>query len=474
MPSTKKLSDLQNDRNFHFQAAEETRQRAEKEQRVFTADEDANVDDRLKKVEELDAQIAELVAHENRVARIQAVRDRIANPAGNRTPAPTDPGNGSTPAIARDPVNAPAWAGFKRPGEMKAFKGPNAERNAYTSGMWVRAKILGDHRAALWLQDNVGFSVQNAMSESSDPAGGYLVPEEFAQTIIDLREQYGVFRREARVVEMGRDTMLIPRRSGGVTIYAIGENPAAAITQSQPTWSQVRLTAKKCGGLTLMSTEIAEDAIIGVAEWLANEFAYSFALFEDQCGFIGDGSQTYLGIRGLGSFFTTTGGVGGAQLVGAVDAASGHDTFAEIDKDDLAKVMAALPDFVMNPKWYCSKVAAELVFGRLQAGAGGNTVETLSNGKVGRSYLGYPIVVSQVLPTSQGDLSDLPMLYFGDLSKAVTMGDRRSMTVFPSEHRYMDTDQIGVRATERMDIVVHDVGDTTTGAAGPIVALVGE
>ena len=473
MSCLKTLSERTSDREFHFRLANEIQQKAEKEGRTFTADEGVAIDDHLKKVEEIDAQIADIKAHQDRVNRINATNERLSKPAG-RTTAATDPGAGTNPAVARDPVNAPAWAGFKRPGQLKAFKGPNAERNAYVSGMWARAKLFNDHRAARWLNDNIGFSIQNAMGENSDPAGGYLVPEEFAQTIIDLREQYGVFRREARVVEMGRDTMLIPRRAGGVTIYPIGENPSSAITQSQPTWSQVRLTAKKCGGLTLMSTEVAEDAIIGLAEWLANEFAYSFALFEDQCGFIGDGTSTYLGIRGLGNMFTTTGGVGGGQLVGAVDAASAHDTFAEIDKDDLAKVMAALPAYVTNPKWYASKVAAELVFGRLQAGAGGNTIETLSNGRVGRSYLGYEIVISQVLPTSQGDLSDLPMLYFGDLSKAATMGDRRSMTVFPSEHRYMDTDQIGVRATERVDIVVHDVGDTTTGNAGPIVALVGE
>jgi hypothetical protein len=35
--------------------------------------------------------------------------------------------------------------------------------------------------------------------------------------------------------------------------------------------------------------------------------------------------------------------------------------------------------------------------------------------------------------------------------------------------RYFEFDQIGLRATERLDIVVHEVG--TASAAGPIVAL---
>lgn len=235
----------------------------------------------------------------------------------------------------------------------------------------------------------------------------------------------------------------------------------------------MQLVAKKSGGITRYSTEVAEDAVIDLADWIAQEYAYGFALFEDQCGFIGDGTSTYMGIRGLGNLFTTTGGAGGGQLVGAVDAANDHDTFAEIDNADLTSVMGKLPAYALNnAKWYCSAVAAQVVFNRLAAVAGGNTTQTLREG-LGLSYLGYPIVISQVLPTSTGDLSDLPMLYFGDLRKAAQLGDRRMIRVEGSPAPYFTTDQIAIRGTERFDIVVSDVGDTTTGVAGPIVALVG-
>ncbi|MGL5094338.1 MAG: phage major capsid protein, partial [Planctomycetia bacterium] len=104
------------------------------------------------------------------------------------------------------------------------------------------------------------------------------------------------------------------------------------------------------------------------------------------------------------------------------------------------------------------------------ASAGGNTATTLE-GRQRDSYLGYPIITSQVLPTSQGTLAGEIMLYFGDLSSAAAFGDRGDARIFPSEHRFMDTDQIGVHASQRFHVNVHDVGDTT--AAGPIVALVG-
>lgn len=458
------ISVLQEQRSHKINCAEDIIARAEKEGRVTTPEENTLIDECNSAVQQFSDEIKAIEEHAKRSAAIKLARENLS-----KSKRDTDP---DKPAdVTR---NEKVAATYSRVGALRAFKGPDAKEKAFRSGQWIRAAVFGDQKAAIWCENYGMGRVLGALGTGSNTDGGNLVPEELSQTIIDLREQYGVYRRNTRVVPMGRDTMMIPRRLSGVSIGPVGENPSSGISQSNPTWSQVRLTAKKAGGLTLMSTEVAEDAVIDLADWVAQEFGYAFALYEDQCGFIGDGTSTYMGIRGLGNLFTTTGGVGGAQLVGAVDAASGHDTFAEIDTADIAKLMAALPDYVMSPKFYCSKVCAELVFGRIQAGAGGNNTQTLSDGKVGRQYLGYPIEICQVLPSATTDLSDLPMFYFGDLSLSSTMGDRRDVRIFPSEHRYMDTDQIGIRGTARFDINNHDVGDTTTGSAGPIVAMVGE
>jgi len=429
--------------------------RAEKENRVTTAEENTLFDKQMSDVETLKAEMAALQEHDRRRTSINDLRKefeesrRVTSPTAVAKPNPTD---------FDGTLNR-----YRRDGKLHAFTGANAEERAYRSGMWARAFWFNDVRAQNWCV-NHGIDIRNAQGENVNSAGGYLVPDEFSQAIIDLREQYGVARQNVQIMPMGRDTMLIPRRAGGITIAPIGENPTSAIGQSQASWNNVRLVAKKFGGLTLMSTEIAEDAIISLADWLAREFAYGFALFEDQCLFLGDGTSTYAGIRGLANILVA------GTLISAQDAATGHDTLPEIDAADLTKCMSVLPAYARrNAKWFCSAAASDLVFGRLMAAAGGNNIQTIMGG-YGLSYLGYPIVISQLLPAS-GTINDVPILYFGDLNLAVTMGDRRQVTVFPSEHRYMDTDQIGIRATERFDIVVHDYGDTTV--AGPIVALVG-
>lgn len=107
------------------------------------------------------------------------------------------------------------------------------------------------------------------------------------------------------------------------------------------------------------------------------------------------------------------------------------------------------------------------MFRRLAAAGGGNTIQTLA-GDLGYAFAGRPIVISQKLP-AQGTVTGQIVAYYGDLSKAVAFGDRRTVTIKRSDERYFDTDQIGIMGTERVDIVVHDVG--TTSVTGPLVAL---
>lgn len=457
----KSIHELQQERTHKALSAKDVITKAESENRPMTPDEGALFDKLKAEIDGLDAQIKALHEHAARaeqLAKLAAGPGRITQPDQPATPTPQATPRVTVPAM---PLRARA---------LKAFKNTEPDLHAaYRGGQWLRAAILRDERAVRYCQNNgVGMDIRNALEEKSNTNGGFLVPTELSQRIIDLRESYGVFRQNCFVQPMGRDSMDIPRRLTGLTIGAINENPSSAISPSNPTWNMVSLNAKKAGGLCLMSSEIGEDAVIDLADYVAAEFAYAFALFEDQCGFIGDQTSTYLGINGLGNILTIAGG-----LAGAVAAATAtFDLFSEITTTDLAGVMGKLPEYArMNAKWYCSAFAREMVFGRLKAAAGGNNPQTLSGGFTD-NYAGYPIVTSQVLPAGAAtDYSGLPMLYFGDLSKSSTLGDRREIRIFASDHRYMDTDQIGIRGTSRFDIVNHDLGDTTT--AGPVVALCG-
>lgn len=373
----------------------------------------------------------------------------------------------ATPVVPDKLTDKANTAQYHRAGKLFAFKGPDAEKNAYRSGQWLAACFLGNDKAAEYCREN-GIAITKAHSEGVNSGGGFLVPSEFSNTIIDLREEYGTFRSFASVRPMSSDAQTMPRRNGGLTAYWTAE--AAAATESSKSWANVSLVAKKLMAYSLISSELSEDAVINVADDLANEMAYAFAVAEDAAGWNGDGTSTYGGITGLRTKMVAT--LGAGQLAGAVDAASGNDTFAEITATDLVSVMAKLPKYALRgARWYCSQTAFSLVFSRLTAAAGGNTIETLA-GPVRSSYLGFPIVIDQTLPTATTDISDTAMLFFGDLSLSTLMGTRRNIAVKTSEHFKFTNDQIAITATERVDINVHSIGDATT--AGPICALIAE
>src|SRR5690606_8113020 len=105
--------------------------------------------------------------------------------------------------------------------------------------------------------------------------GGHLVPDEFGTDMIDLREQFGVIRREARIVPMSSDTRSDPRRLGGLTAAFVGEATQGSYDDAD--WDRVTLTAKKLMVLTRYSTEVGEDAFVSMGDELAYEIGYAFA-----------------------------------------------------------------------------------------------------------------------------------------------------------------------------------------------------
>jgi HK97 family phage major capsid protein len=224
----------------------------------------------------------------------------------------------------------------KRFTKLKAFKGPDAEENAYATGQFIKAAIFGDEQAKQWCRDS-GVPITRAHSEGVNSAGGVLVPNQMMDSIIDLREEFGVFRQNAQIVPMSSDTLDWPRRTGGLTAYFTAEN--AAVTESTAAWDNVNLVAKKLAVLTRMSTELSEDAVVSVADLLTSEIAYAMASKEDDCGFNGDGTSTYGGIRGITQIL-----IDGSHGAGKVAAAATHDLFTEIDASDLTNMMGKLAE----------------------------------------------------------------------------------------------------------------------------------
>lgn len=467
------INELKDQRAHALMSAQDILDLAKRENnRMLTDEETAKSNEFLAKADEIDTKIEKIKADQKQK---QLIADSVANRTvpDRRQTRPSDP--------ITEPKASAQITPISRYGSLKAFKGKDAEVNAYRVGMWlVDTLFQPGHRLKAKAHEfcrehGVHAEIRNALSTGIPASGGALVPDAMSTAIIDLRERYGIFRQWCDVMPMPNGNITIPRRSGSVTPYWTGEG--VAITPSDPSWNNVNLNAKKLGVITRISTELTEDAIVNVADWLTMDIAQQFAYEEDRVGFNGAGAATDGGILGVITLLQD-----GNHAAGFYETSATHDLFSEIDNSDITGIMARCPQYARNgAAFFCSQVAADTVFGRLKASAGGNTIDTLASagitalgqrGVVG-SYLGYPVVASQVLPSvdAAGALNDKVQLLFGNLRLSSVLGETRSITFATDSSIYFAEDQLAVKATARLDIVNHSLGDGTT--AGPLVGLKG-
>jgi HK97 family phage major capsid protein len=422
---------------------------AKEQKRDFTDDEEAKfaeIKAESERIKEKDRPNAEWLEKE---------QERLATSTRQTGLQPTGPDETVGQASQ---IVVPATA--RRGGTLKAYKGPEGEADAYKVGQFVRA-CVGHELAIQWCREH-GVGIRAALSTDSDLKGGILVPLEMERAIIDLREEYGTARQKCRVMPMGTDTTIVPRRASGLTAYFVGEN--SEITASDKGWNQVELHPRKLAALCKYSSELAEDSIISIAEDLTKEIAYAFAVKEDQCLFLGDGTSTYGGISGLITECTTA-------TATTVTAATANTAYSTLDLADFESMIGKLPMFPgIQPEWYIHKAGYAASMLRLIDAAGGNTISILEGGATMRTFLGYPVNFVQCMnSTLTAQTSTKGLCYFGDVSMATTLGDRRGVAVDISADRYFEYDQLGIKGTERFDINVHDVGDTSN--AGAVIML---
>jgi HK97 family phage major capsid protein len=363
---------------------------------------------------------------------------------------------------------------------VTSFTGSREEagRKAYRLANWFIASVLGSERgfvaenegaaalvrrAAQYCKDySVGASSRGQV-ESSNTLGGFLVPHEFDNEMIALREQFGVGRRNIKIVPMKSESRSQPRRKGGLQVYVIGEGKGAQ--ESQLGWDRVELKTKKLGVLARYSAEIGEDGLVALGDTLAEEIAYAFADFEDTVIFTGDGSVDHARIVGAVTKLQELEDNGGGAA-GVIEATG--NTWDGFILQDFLNVIGAQPEYAETPrvKWYCSKLFWATVMVRVQKGASGNSEsDIISGGK--KQFLGYPVEVSQKFPktASNGKI----MCLFGDLKMAGMMGDRTGTRIRVSDQQHWEEEEFDISGSERIDVNIHDIGDDTN--AGPLLAL---
>ncbi|TQS72750.1 phage major capsid protein [Rhodobacteraceae bacterium] len=130
--------------------------------------------------------------------------------------------------------------------------------------------------------------VKAALSTTSDPDGGYLVPEQMATEVDRVVGTVSAMRELATVMPIGTDTYKKLVSMGGTGSGWVGEHEGRPETRT-PTLRELIFNVKEIYANPAATQKTLDDARIDIAQWLANEVSTEFAEQEGLAFITGDG-----------------------------------------------------------------------------------------------------------------------------------------------------------------------------------------
>jgi len=290
-----------------------------------------------------------------------------------------------------------------------------------------------------------------------------LVPEALSGRIIQKLQQYGTFRRNALNVKVG-PRQYVPKIGSDVVVYAPGEGKV--ITQSDVLAKMIKLEPIKMACLTVISSELDEDSLVGMGELIGLSITRALAQKEDAIGFSGTGTEDDFGLCGIVGAFQKLGD--NPAAIAGLQVASGN-AYSEITLGDFEALIGRLePAADAGAKWYVHKRFFFSVMHRLASATGAADMFAILSSQKARHFMGYPVEFVHSMPHTEANSQVCAIL--GDLNLGAYLGETRSLEVARSEHAYFESDKIGFRATERIDVSAFGTG--TADSPESIVALV--
>lgn len=202
--------------------------------------------------------------------------------------------------------------------------------------------------------------IQKALNEATSASGGYLVPPEYSNMLLDLVQANSICMDDLDVRQMASNIQYIPTHTGATTAYWVNET--SSITESGPLYGQITLTAKKVASLVNASSEVLEDNNVDLANHLVEQMAQDIALAIDSAVFNGTGSP-WSGLRRTTIFANAVDASGNVNAT-AADGTGSSITGGNISLSPIAKAVIEVlkdnheqPDIsYFNPRTYGSVI----------------------------------------------------------------------------------------------------------------------
>lgn len=267
--------------------------------------------------------------------------------------------------------------------------------------------------------------------------GGFLVQPEYRNNLMSIIEAHGIARQNCSVFTMNSNELVMPKLTGGVQVYWIGEKQT--IPQTQPDFGEFKMSVKKLAALVPMTSEFLEDASIEIANLLLTLFGQAIAKEEDRIVFQGR-------VLGADPFNGVLHNPGTTQHV----LPANSDAFTDITADDLEEVVSKQSSTLTgNARWYMHRTIFSIIRKLKYGGSSdGEYIYAQPTADSVPTIWGYPVTLVETMVPSSASGASTPFIFFGDLSNYY-IGDRRRMQLARSEHVGFANDKVFLRITQR-------------------------
>jgi HK97 family phage major capsid protein len=264
------------------------------------------------------------------------------------------------------------------------------------------------------------------------------LPVGYSGEVAELVGMFGAARQYATVFPLGDGVVKLPRLGTDPAFGLIASS--GTVTEKSPTTVWVTFTAEKFGGLVRMPSEIDEDSIVAMGQFLARYAARQMAYIEDYQVFrsTGAGSATNGTAEGLTKNVVTDSKTVASGVLGSPSEFTlAHIRSIRKTVDAAALRMGA---YYMHPSF-------ESLLASLNT-AGDKPYQ--ANGLGGATLDGFPIRWIDVMPVlTTADVVSTVHILFGDISFQY-LGVKGGMRFDTSKEAGFTTDEILVRALERL------------------------
>lgn len=352
---------------------------------ILSAEDSATYDDMEKSIKKYDEAIG-------RMERLEAMDAELSKPVA----AP----------LTEKPVKA----------DVKTGRASDAYKDAF----WNQARS----------RNGVSYEVRNALQEGVDSEGGYLVPDEFENTLVQSLSGDTIIRQHAHVFTTNSGSHKIPVVTDKGTASWVEEE--GAIPEGDDVFGQQQIGAHKVGTLIKVSEELLNDSAFDLENYFVSEFARRIGEKEEEAFFTGNGENKPLGILANN---------GGAEV--GVTAASA----TAITADEIIDLFHSLKEpYRKNAIWVLNDLTVAAIR-KLKTTDGQYLWQPALHEGQHDTLLGKRVFTSPYVPELKAGNKTV---IFGNF-KFYWIGDRQGITFRRLNERFADTGQVGFLATKRLD-----------------------